>query len=86
MQQGRRKSAGAAVWHLKCAEIGCWLALQVKFIPEADLRVIDGLWRASSNGKFGYSVQKELWVQNRRYWERLFKVIDWTHGTHNYYR
>ncbi len=60
--------------------------MQVKFIPEADLRVIDGLWRAASNGKFGYSVQKELWVQNRRYWERLFKVIDWTHGTHNYYR
>lgn len=62
------------------------VAVQVKFIPEADLRVIDGLWRAASNGKFGYSVQKELWVQNRRYWERLFKVIDWTHGTHNYYR
>ena len=60
--------------------------MQVKFIPEADLRVMDGLWRAASNGKFGYSVQKELWVQNRRYWERLFKAIDWTHGGHNYYR
>jgi hypothetical protein len=60
--------------------------LQVKFIPEADLRAIDGLWRAASKGKFGYSVQKEIWVQNRRYWERLFKVIDWTHGVHNYYR
>ena len=59
---------------------------QVKFIPETDLRVIDGLWRSASNGKFGYSVQKELWVQNRRYWERLFKAIDWTHGEHNYYR
>jgi len=64
----------------------CWPAFQVKFIPDMDLRAIDGLWRAASNGKFGYSVQKELWVQNRRYWERLFKVIDWTHGTHNYYR
>ena len=58
----------------------------MKFIPETDLRVIDGLWRSASNGKFGYSVQKELWVQNRRYWERLFKAIDWTHGEHNYYR
>ena len=47
---------------------------------------MDGLWRSASNGKFGYSVQKELWVQNRRYWERLFKAIDWTHGVHNYYR
>lgn len=60
--------------------------VQVKFIPEQDLRVIDALWRASSDGKFGYSAQKELWVQNRRYWERLFKVIDWTHGEHNFYR
>jgi hypothetical protein len=59
---------------------------QVKFIPEKDLRVIDALWRAASNSKFGYSVQKELWVQNRQYWERLFKVIDWTHGEHNFYR
>ena len=58
----------------------------MKFIPETDLRVIDGLWRSASNGKFGYSVQKEVWVQNRRYWERLFKAIDWTHGVHNYYR
>ncbi len=63
-----------------------FMDLQVKFIPETDLRVIDGLWRSASNGKFGYSVQKELWVQNRRYWERLFKAIDWTHGVHNYYR
>ena len=60
--------------------------MQVKFIAEQDLRVIDALWRASSDGKFGYSAQKELWVQNRRYWERLFKVIDWTHGEHNFYR
>lgn len=59
---------------------------QVKFIPEKDLRVMDALWRASSNNKFGYSVQKELWIQNRQYWERLFKVIDWTHGEHNFYR
>lgn len=62
------------------------MCLQVKFIPDVDLRAIDGLWRAASNGKFGYSVQKELWVQNRRYWERLFKAIDWTHGVHNFYR
>lgn len=67
------------------ADWGGW-RVQVKFIPEQDLRVVDALWRAGSDGKFGYSAQKELWVQNRRYWERLFKVIDWTHGEHNFYR
>ena len=60
--------------------------MQVKFIPEQDMRVMDALWRAASGNKFGYSVQKEIWVQNRCYWERLFRVIDWTHGEHNFYR
>ena len=60
--------------------------LQVKFIPAQDLRVIDGLWRAGSGNKFGYSVQKDVWVQNRRYWERLFKAIDWVQGEYNMYR
>ncbi len=64
-----------------------WLSLlQVKFIPAQDLRVIDALWRAASGNKFGYSVQKEVWVQNRRYWERLFKAIDWVQGEYNMYR
>ena len=60
--------------------------MQVKFIPAQDLRVIDALWRAASGSKFGYSVQKEVWVQNRRYWERLFKAIDWVQGEYNMYR
>lgn len=50
---------------------------QVKFIPAKDLQTIDALWRAASGGRFGYSVQKELWIQNRRYWEKFFKAIDW---------
>ena len=50
---------------------------QVKFIPAKDLQTVDALWRAASGGKFGYSAQKELWLQNRRYWEKFFKAIDW---------
>lgn len=33
---------------------------EVSEIPVADLATIDALWRASSNGKFGYSVQKKV--------------------------
>ena len=29
-------------------------------IPATDLKTIDNLWKASSNGKFGYSVQKKV--------------------------
>ena len=60
--------------------------LQVKFIPEADLQTMDNLWRAASGNKFGYSVQKELWLQNRRRWDKFFQQIDWVQGENNYYR
>lgn len=38
---------------------------EVPTIPAADLQTVDALWRAASNNKFGYSVQKEMWVQVR---------------------
>jgi hypothetical protein len=42
------------------------LTAEVQTIPSADLQTVDALWKAASNGKFGYSVQKEMWVQVRR--------------------
>lgn len=54
------------------------LDAEVKFIPEQDLQTIDALWKAASGGKFGYSVQKEVWMQQSKYWSRFFKKIDWT--------
>jgi hypothetical protein len=38
---------------------------EVPSIPAADLQTVDALWRAASNNRFGYSVQKEMWVQVR---------------------
>jgi hypothetical protein len=49
-------------------------------------RQVDALWRAASKGKFGYSVQKELFVQSARRWPKFFKQIDWTVGENNIYR
>jgi hypothetical protein len=34
-------------------------------IPAADLQTVDALWKSASNNRFGYSVQKEMWVQVR---------------------
>ena len=31
--------------------------------PYTDLRTIDSLWLRSSNGKFGFSVQKKIWIE-----------------------
>jgi hypothetical protein len=62
-----------------------WL-VQVKNISVKDFQTIDKLWLASSNGKFGYSVQKDIWQQASRRWGKFFKTIDWTVGENNVYR
>ncbi|KAK9812587.1 hypothetical protein WJX73_010690 [Symbiochloris irregularis] len=59
---------------------------EVQFIPSEDLQTIDQLWKAGSGGVFGFSVQRELWMQNRKYWTRFFKAISWVTGERNNYR
>ncbi|PSC75665.1 hypothetical protein C2E20_1616 [Micractinium conductrix] len=59
---------------------------EVKFIPVDDMQTLDGLWKAASRGKFGYAVQREVWLQNRRQWPKFFKAIDWVIGENNVYR
>ncbi|KAK9806963.1 hypothetical protein WJX72_008753 [[Myrmecia] bisecta] len=59
---------------------------EVQFISAKDLRTIDALWRAASNGKFGFSVQKEVLLQNSSLWTRFFKAIDWVQGENSNYR
>lgn len=39
---------------------------EVKAMPARDLRVMDALWRAASNGKYGFSAQREVWLSNRK--------------------
>jgi hypothetical protein len=43
------------------------LSAEVPMIPAADLQTVDALWRSASNNRFGYSVQKEMWVQVRAF-------------------
>lgn len=59
---------------------------EVKDIADSDLAALDGLWAAASGGKFGYSTQRELWLQKRRQWDKFFKAIDWVQGENNIYR
>ena len=59
---------------------------EVKNIPVMDLKTIDALWVAYSDGKFGYSVQRKIWKQNKEQWGKFFKKLDWTTGENNSYR
>jgi hypothetical protein len=41
-----------------------WLRLEdVKNFPKQELRKMDQLWVKYSNGKFGFSVQKQIWLE-----------------------
>lgn len=73
---------------LKLCELAGEAALQRKWVyftevnsmPITDLRTINALWLAHSDGKFGYSVQRELWVSTGKNWEKLWGKIGWKNG------
>ncbi|MCG8368048.1 MAG: GUN4 domain-containing protein [Pseudanabaenales cyanobacterium] len=57
--------------------------------PCEELLTIDGLWVRYSNGKFGFSVQKDIYMQcgsipDRKYhekaWEEFCEAIEWKKG------
>ncbi|MGI0491960.1 GUN4 N-terminal ARM-like repeat domain-containing protein [Alkalinema pantanalense CENA528] len=53
---------------------------EVNTFPTTDLRTINALWLAHSEGKFGYSVQRELWLSVGKNWEKLWAKIGWKDG------
>ena len=59
---------------------------EVADMPTTDLRTIDELWKHYSNGRFGFSVQRKIWVSQKRQWPKFFKKIDWTTGENGDYR
>jgi hypothetical protein len=50
---------------------------EIKRFSTTDLQTIDLLWRVYSEGKFGYSVQRKLWLGVGRNWEKLWPKIGW---------
>eukprot|EP01025_Chloroclados_australasicus_P028916 TRINITY_DN286_c0_g4_i1.p1 TRINITY_DN286_c0_g4~~TRINITY_DN286_c0_g4_i1.p1 ORF type:complete len:235 (-),score=12.83 TRINITY_DN286_c0_g4_i1:104-808(-) len=59
---------------------------EVKDIPVEDLQTIDQLWVASSNGKFGFSVQRQIWRACDMKWSKFFQAINWLKGEKLNYR
>nr|YP_009398818.1 hypothetical protein [Cliftonaea pectinata]ARW68049.1 hypothetical protein [Cliftonaea pectinata] len=56
-----------------------WLYFtDIQFLPIDDLFTIDLLWRVYSKGKFGFSIQKEVWIKNNYEWNKLWEKIGWT--------
>lgn len=53
---------------------------EVGQFPVTDLQTIDCLWQVYSEGKFGFSVQRNLWLGVKRDWDKLWPKIDWKTG------
>jgi len=53
---------------------------EVDGFSTADLQTINLLWLIYSEGKFGFSVQRELWMGVGKNWDRLWTAIGWKTG------
>jgi GUN4-like/ARM-like repeat domain, GUN4-N terminal len=58
-----------------------WLYFtEVEQFPITDLQTINQLWLVHSEGKFGFSVQKELWLGTGKNFVKLWEKIAWKKG------
>ena len=46
-------------------------------LPSKDLKTIDTLWKIYSEGQFGFSIQRNIWLYNDQNWETLWHRIGW---------
>jgi len=53
---------------------------EVNNFPTPELKIIDRLWNIYSEGKFGFSVQRDLWLTLGQNWDRLWPKIGWRSG------
>jgi len=66
----------------------------IKAFPCEDLRTIDQLWVNYSNSRFGFSIQKKLWLEcggeigryNYEVFKKFAAKIGWYHPQNNYWR
>ena len=55
-----------------------WLYFtEAKLIPVSDLQTINQLWLVYSEGKFGFSVQRKIWLSVGKGWEKFWLKIGW---------
>lgn len=58
-----------------------WLYFsEVENFPATDLQTINTLWFVHSQGKFGFSIQRELWLSLGKNWDKLWPKIGWKTG------
>lgn len=72
----------------KMCEVAGTTAVQRKWLyfteidnfPAIDLQTINTLWLVHSEGKFGFSVQREIWLSLGKNWDNFWTKIGWKNG------
>jgi GUN4-like/ARM-like repeat domain, GUN4-N terminal len=58
-----------------------WLYFsEIESLPITDLQTINQLWLVHSEGKFGFSIQRQLWLSVGKNWETFWPKIQWKSG------
>jgi GUN4-like/ARM-like repeat domain, GUN4-N terminal len=58
-----------------------WLYFtEVEGFPVIDLQTINTLWLVHSEGRFGFSVQREIWLSVGKNWDQFWEKINWKNG------
>lgn len=50
---------------------------EVDMFPSLDLQTLDHLWQIYSEGKFGFSVQRRIWLGLGQNWDKLWPRLAW---------
>jgi hypothetical protein len=53
---------------------------EIDSLPVVDLQTINSLWLLHSQGKFGFSIQRELWLAFNQDFIKLWTAIGWKSG------
>ena len=56
----------------------------IEQFPSQDLYTIDQLWLTSSNGKFGFGVQKDIWQSVKQDWHMFGIRVKWADNENKY--
>jgi eukaryotic-like serine/threonine-protein kinase len=95
LASGKWKEADQETWRVMYEILGLeqehhWLGgYKCKNFPREELKIIDALWVKYSDGKFGFSVQKKIWVEkggqldgsdDYETFKKLANVVGWRKG------
>lgn len=87
LEQGRWQTADQLTWTLLCQLLGKspgshLTYREIEKLPWSDLQTIDHLWTQSSHGRFGFSVQAQIYQSVEQDYGRFCDRVGWpTHQT-----